>query len=383
MKSVPRKSKLQSPEAIIVYIVLGVISVLVWANYSKVDETVHAKGRVVATAGTQVIQPSDAGIIDKVLVKEGQLVEKGELLVRLQQVRAQAAFADSRAKVAALTATLTRLNAEVLLRPLVFPPLLNEYPEFIQNQTDLFVRRKQAYSEALSALERSLKIVRNELATVAPLLSSGDIGKADVLRLQRQEADIAGAIVNLRNKYFQDALTEMTKAEEDLSSRQQELADRSELLEHTELVAPMAGAVRNINIATEGASVRPGDVVMQLVPRDSALEFEAKLRPADVAFVKEGAPASVKLDAYDYSIYGVLLGHVSFISPDALAEETREGEVMYYRIRITIPPTDKINTVVLQPGITGSVDIRTGNRSVLSFLTKPITKTMSESLRER
>ncbi|MCP8467817.1 HlyD family efflux transporter periplasmic adaptor subunit [Pseudomonas sp. ZM23] len=362
---------------------LGLIGTISLSAWVRIDEIVHASGRIVAVAGTQVIQPADMGIISAVLVKEGDRVEKGQLLVELQRARAQASNDDSQGKVIALKATLARLQAEVFSRPLQFPPEVNAYPEFVRNQTELFTLRQRALKEAEAALEKNLRPVRAELALMRPLLNSKDVGKSDVLRLEHQQAELEGQLVNLHNKYFQDAQTEMTKAEEDLNTREQELADRHELLEHTRLVAPMSGVVRNIDINTVGASVRPGDVIMQIVPGDGELVFEAKLRPADVAYVRKGAPASVKLDAYDYSIFGVLKGQVTFVSPDALTEKTARGEEVYYRIRISLKGSDRIPGTDLQPGITGQVDVRTGNRTVLNYLIKPITKTISEAMTER
>lgn len=370
-----------------VFIVLAVLllgAALMWARATHIDEIVHAMGRLISADGIQTIQAADPGQIATVFVREGQLVTKGERLVSMQSTRATASFEDTKSKVAAMTATLVRLRAEIFKQPLAFPESLSAYPEFVNNQTALFEARRRSLQEGLEALTVSLRIAKDELAVVQPLFDSGDVGKADVLRLQRQKADLQGQIVNFRNKFFQDAQTEMTKVEEELATRQQELADRTEVLRNTNIVAPKSGVVRNINILTEGANVNRGDVIMELVPSDSALSFEAKLRSADVAFVRVGAPATIKLDAYDYSIYGMLQGEVDFVSPDALTEKTPRGEEVFYRVRVHVVARGKLtHDLVLQPGMTGQIDIRTGAHSVLSYLTKPITKTLSEALRER
>lgn len=369
------------------FIVIAVCFLIVfffWASEAKVDQVVHATGRVVASAGTQVIQASDPGIVDAVLVREGQKVKQGQKLVRLQRARAEAAYEDSKAKVFALRAALSRLRAEVFEQPLVFSKELEQYPAFLSNQQELFQRRQKALNEGIAALQHNLRITRQELAIYKPLLAAGDVGQSDVLKLQHQEGELNGQIVNLRNKYFQDAQAEMTKAEEELSTREQELADRAEVLEHTILSAPMSGMVRNIEIRTVGASVRPGDIVMELVPTGDDFFFEAKLKPTDVAFVRMGAAATVKLDAYDYSVYGVLYGKVVYISPDSLTEKTNRGDDVYYLVRVDISHDANGNgQMEILPGMTGQVDIRNGENTVLSFLTKPITKTLAESLRER
>ncbi len=276
-------------------------------------------------------------------------------------------------------------------RPLQLPPELAPYPAFVANQTELFQRRQNALKAEVSSLEDSLRLVREELKLSMPLLQTGDIGKAEIIRLQRQVAEISGNITNRRNKYFQDAQAEMTKAEEDLATQEQVLSERETVFERTELKAPNDGLVKKIFLTTPGAKVRPGETVMELVPTDSALIVEAKLKPADIAFIRPGLPATIKLDTYDYSIYGTLDGEVSYISPDALTEDTRSGEIIYYRVHIRIDSKtlDERNNnsrkkpIEIQPGLTASVDIRTGSKTVLTYLTKPVTKTLSESFGER
>ena len=209
--------------------------------------------------------------------------------------------------------------------------------------------------------------------------------------LQKQVAEISGQITNRRNKYFQDAQAEMTKAEEDLATQAQILAERTATYERTEIAAPADGLVKSIQMTTPGAKVRPGDVVMELLPTDSALVVEAKLKPADIAFVRNDLPAAIKLDAFDYSVYGVLHGKVTYISPDALTEKTQAGDHVYYRVHIRIDQDaltqrNREHTgkpVEIQPGMTATVEISTGSQTVLAYLTKPVTKTLSESLNER
>ncbi|MEO7337339.1 MAG: HlyD family efflux transporter periplasmic adaptor subunit, partial [Caldimonas sp.] len=275
----------------------------------------------------------------------------------------------------------------------------------------LFKRRREALSAELSALDASLRLIDKELSMSRPLLATGDIGAAEVLRLERQAAEIAGAMTNRRNKYFQDAQAEMTKAEEDLSTQEQTLSERFTTLERTEIRAPADGLVRRLPITTPGARVRAGDTVVELLPTGGTLIVEAKLKPADRGFVVAGLPATVKLDAYDSAIYGSLHGTVRYISPDALTEQTRTGENVYYQVQIALDvpatapeaptatvqaaaapgtellrllrPTRTQRSLELQPGMTTTVEIKTGERSVLKYLTKPVTKTLGESLTER
>lgn len=369
-----------------------VLAILVgWASVAEIDQIARAPGQVIASARTQIVQTGIDGVIDTLLVREGQRVSKGELLVRLDRSQAEAARRDSLAKVAALKAALIRLRAEVFNRPLQFPPEVRMYTEFVANQSELFRRRQDALHAEIAALEESLTLVKKELALSAKLAATGDIGQAEVIRMQRQVADLKGQITNRRNKYFQDAQEQMTKAEEDLATQEQALADRTTVWERTEIATPADGLVKNIQLTTPGAKVRPGDVILEILPTGSELIVEARLKPADIGYVRQGLPAAVKLDAFDYSIYGVLSSTVTYVSPDALTEKTAQGEQVYYRVHLRIDEAElaKRNRahpdrpVDIQPGMTATVDIITGRRNVLAYLTKPITKTLSESMGER
>lgn len=390
------KPSRSSPEVagslwIIVLVLVSVAALGVWAQFSQIDMVARAQGQVIATARTQVIQSANDGVIEGILVREGERVKKGQLLARLDRSQAEAAWRDSLGKVAALKAALVRLEAEVFKRPLRFPVDVLAHPAFVQNQTELFQRRQGALSAEIAAFEESLSLVREELTLGQSLLTSGDIGRTEVIRLQKQVADLQGQITNRRNKYFQDAQADMTKAEEDLSTQQQSLAERAAIFERTEITAPTDGLVNKIHLTTPGAKVRPGDVIMELLPTGGALIVEAKLKPADIAWVRNGLPAAIKLDAFDYSIYGVLRGEVRYISPDALSERTQTGEAIFYRVHIGIDDTalavrNRSHTskpIEIQPGMTATVEIITGQQTLLAYLTKPVTKTLSESFGER
>lgn len=360
---------------------------LAWANWAKLDQITRASGQVIASSRNQVIQSLDGGVLDEMLVREGSHVKRGQLLLRFDQTKAQAAYLESAARAAALKATVARLNAEVFGGSPKFPPELADYPEFRSNQQVLFTKRQSAINEEISALENSLALVKSELEMNMPLLKSGDVSRAEVLKLQRQVADIQGQITNRRNKYMQDTQTDLAKAQEDLASVMQVLAQRKELLDATEIHALVDGVVRNVRLTTRGGVARPGEEIMQIVPLDDDLIIEAKVRPADIAFVKPGLPATIKLDAYDYTIYGSLKGVVSYISADTLNEEVRGTELPYYRVQIKTKGRNLSSRsnerIDIQPGMTAMVEIKTGSNTVLRYLTKPIIKTMDESLSER
>lgn len=374
---------------ILALIVVGAMGA--WASFSEIEQIARAQGQVIASARTQIIQSANDGVIEALLVEEGQRVKKGQILARLDRSQAEAGYQDSMGKVAALKAALIRLQAEVFNRPLEFPASVLAHPAFVANQRELFLRRQKALKAEIGALEESLRLIREELNLSLPLLATGDIGKTEIIRLQRQAAELNGQITNRRNKYFQDAQAEMTKVEEDLATQEQALAERTAIFERTEIVAPADGLVKNIQMTTPGAKVRPGDVVMELLPTGSALVVEAKLKPSDIAFIRKELPAAIKLDAFDYSIYGVLRGKVVYISPDALTEKTQSGDHVYYRVQIRIDEGALARrnrehlgkSVEIQPGMTATVEIATGSQTVLAYLTKPVSKTFSESLGER
>lgn len=365
---------------------VGIIVLIIWASFAKIDQVTRAKATVIASARTQEIQASEGGVLTQLAVVEGQEVKAGDLLVVLEEERAKAAVDNSASKIAALKAKLARLNAEIFDKPLVFTEDIKNYSEYVQNQRALYNRRRQAINEEVSSLQAMLVLAKNELSMNEPLLEYGDVSQADVIKLRRQVAEIDAQINNKRNKYFEEAQAEMTKAQEELDTELEQLRDRVQVLEEKRLMAPTDGKIKNINVTTIGGVVKPGEVILQILPTSSDLVIDAKVSPADIAYVKEGQDATVKLDAYDYSIFGAMESTVSYISPDTLIEKTPKGEEPYYRVLVVITGAEykeREDEIVIKPGMTASVDIKAMKRTVLSYLTKPLTKTLSEGMGER
>ena len=364
-----------------------VIPFFIWSKDAYSEQISHATGSVIVSAKTQSIQTAIDGVITEVLVHEGQEVKKEQELVLLNKQQNQAAFEVINGKVAALKAALTRLKSEVYGGALKFPEELKDYPEFVTTQTELYHRRKKALNDDIAALNESLSLTQSELNLNLPLLKMGYIGASEIIKLKKQIADTKGQITNKNNKYFQEAQVELTKIEEDLSTKLQELEDKKVTLEHSVIYAPMDAIVKNILITTKGAKVRPGDVILELVPSSDKLIIEAKFQPKDLSFIQIGQKAAVKLDAYDYSIYGIFHGVVKYISPDALVEKTQKGDELYFRVQIELD-TKELNAkngkkIEISPGMTANIDIITGERTVFEYLAKPIVKTLSESFKER
>lgn len=374
---------------IIITSAAAVLSFFLWAEWAEIDQLTRAMGKVIPVDKVQVIQTADGGVVEEMRVREGDAVRKGQLLVRIDRVKVQAAVGESQAKVAAFRSIMSRIEAELYDRPLNFPAELRSYPDFIANQTALFTKRRQAISSEIAALEAVKRLMQQELELNIPLVSSGDVARAEIIRMQRGIADVQGQIVNKRSKYQQDLQAEFAKVEEELVSAQQILAQRMDALAATELRSPANGIVKNVRFTTVGAVLRPGDEVMQIVPTGEKLIVEAQVSPRDIAFIKVGQKASVKFDTFDSAIYGSGIGVVSYVSPDTLVEQRPDGEsATYYRINLDVDisemrPKRDNEQIIIQPGMTLTAEIKTGENTVLRYLTKPILKTVSESLSER
>ncbi len=366
---------------------VGVGALITWAGFAEIDQTTRVTGTVIASSHSQNIQTSDGGIIEKLLVKEGSKVEKGELIAVLDQTRLEAAYEEGAAKSAALKSQIARLRSEVLGIRLSFPSELNAYPDLIGYQKLLFERRQRAINQEITALNEMLNLAQEELAMNEPYLKTGDVAKTDILRLKRQVVDIKTQISTKQNKYFQDSQAELTKAQEELGALAQNIIQRKDSLDHTKIYAPMSGTVKNVKYTTIGAVLKPADELLQIVPSEDDLLIEVKIKPQDIAHIKPGIPAVVKIDAYDYTIYGTLNGTLTYISPDTIDENLKPNELPYYKAQVTTSVhnlnSHKGKNIVTQPGMTATVELITGNNTVLKYLLKPVIKTVSESLNER
>lgn len=372
----------------IVSISLFLVALITWSFWAELEQVSRAPGQVIPTGRVQIIQSSDGGVITDIKVREGDRVAKGQLLVQLDQVKIKAAVSESQGKVASLMSSMARINAELFDRPLDFPPEVRAFPDFVANQTMLYQKRRQAVDDTINSLQGMLRLAQQELDLNKPLVATGDVARADVLRMERGVSDLRAQIVNVRNKYLQDLQAEYTKTEEDLVAAREILAQRSDMLKDTEIRAPADGIVKNIRLTTIGGVLRPGDEVLSIVPTGEILIVEGRVSPSDIAYVRMGQSASVKFDAYDSSIYGGASGKVIYVSPDTITESKASGDIVFYRVHAsvdtrTMKPHRPGEKIEIQPGMTATVEIQTGKNTVFGYLAKPITKTLGDAMEER
>ena len=356
-----------------------------WASWAIIDEQVRAPGTVIVSSRSQVVQVVDGGVLRKLHVREGDTIKAGELLAELDTVRFAASSDEINAKVISLRAAIQRAEAELDGKPLQFSKDVAPYKDIVESQRNLYERRKQLQSEEVSGLEQTLKLANEELKLTEQLAKTGDASRAEVLKARRQVNDAQSIMTNKHNGYRQEAQSDLAKNRAELEQAEQVLTQRKQALDSTKVRAPMSGIIKNVRITTMGAVLKPGDELMQIVPSDEPLIIEAKVKPVDVAFIRKDLRANVKLDAYDYTVYGSMFGHVTYISADTLEEDLKKDEEPYYRVHIQIDEfpeqhRDKIDVI---PGMTAKVEIITGERTVAQYLLKPLRRVSSEALVER
>ncbi|MGV0959922.1 MAG: HlyD family efflux transporter periplasmic adaptor subunit [Limnohabitans sp.] len=387
--SAPAHASDRSLSTVIWGSVIGLGLFITWAAVADLDQITRASGQIIASSRKQIIQSSDGGVLTELLVREGATVQRGQVLARLDKTRAQATYRETQSRVAALRAAVTRLRSELYGDEPQFDEMTRGYPQFVKAQQALLQKRRTAIAEELSALRKMRDLVQSELNMTEPLLKTGDVSRADVLRLQRQEADFQAQMTNRNNRYLQDLQADLAKAQEELAGAEQLMVQKAEQVQNTQITAPVTGVISSIKMMTIGGVLRVGEELMQIVPVEEDLLVEVRVKPAEVAFLKPGLPATVKIDAYDYTIYGTLAGKVSYISADTLNEDLRQGEQAYYRVQVVTKgrhfsaSTQLSQNLELQTGMTATVEIKTGSNTVLRYITKPIVKTLSEALGER
>ncbi|QEY64081.1 HlyD family type I secretion periplasmic adaptor subunit [Metapseudomonas lalkuanensis] len=399
---------------------------LAWAHFAVLDEVTTGEGKAIPSSKVQIIQNLEGGIVSEILVREGQVVDKGTVLLRLDDTRFRSNKGETEADRLALTAKVERLSAEAEGREMVLPEeITRDAPQLAEDEQSLYRARnerleseqrilseqlrqkKQELAEFRSKSQQyrsSLGLIQQELNMSQPLVKSGAIAQVEILRLQRSAVETRGELeaTNLaipraeaavseierkmeesRLSFRSDAFKELNEARTELSkitSTSKAIDDR---VSRTTVVSPVHGVIKQLKVNTIGGVVQPGSDLVEVVPLEDSLLIEARIRPQDVAFLHPGQKAMVKFTAYDYTIYGGLKADLELISADTIQDE--EGK-SFYLIQVR---TEKSHLgkddhpLLIIPGMVATVDIITGQKSVLDYLLKPVLKARQEAMRER
>ncbi|MFN3826459.1 MAG: HlyD family type I secretion periplasmic adaptor subunit [Micavibrio sp.] len=400
---------------------------IVWANVATLDEVTRGQGRVIPSSEIQKMQSLEGGIIEEFLVKEGDEVKAGQLLVRLRDVQASSDLGANQKRILGLQAKITRLQAEAegKITPAFPDEVMKGVPDSVTEELNTFRANQQNLQNQLAVTEQQLTqrkqeiselrgrigdvrgvigLARQELETIRPLVERGSAPKLELLQKEREikerqtelnslessipriEATIQEAearIKEVKSSFQAQAQTELAATQIELNSLGETLGALQDRKTRTEMKSPVNGYVKDITVSTVGGVVQPGQDVVEIVPKDDQLLVEAQVRPSDIAFLYPGQKAVVKITAYDFSIYGGLNGEVIDISADSITNDKGES---FYRVRVrTFEAALKRKGEVLPiiPGMVASVDILTGKKTVMEYILKPIVKTLRESMGER
>ena len=410
-------------------VVAIVLTFIAWANFAKLDEITRGQGKVVPSSEVQIIQHQEGGTIQSLTVREGITVEAGDILMRLSDVGASSELGSTQARMMGLQAKIMRLQAEAEGNAtLEFPDkMIETIPQTVQEELNAFranqsqmrsqtsvlqsqlSQRRQEVSEIntrLADLNRVISLTREEMAMLQPLVARGSAPKRDVLQLEQtlaqQNSEINGLraslprarsaiseaqarLEDIRNTMQSEAQNELTNTLIDVKALEQQMPALQDRQSRNEIRSPVRGIVKDIRIQTDGGSgvIRPGEPIMEIVPIDDQLVVEARIKPSDVAFLHPGQKATVKITAYDFSIYGGLKGELVDISADTITDEKGES---FYEIRVrTDETTIKRNgeNLPIIPGMVASIDILTGEKTVMEYIMKPLVKTLNQAMNER
>ena len=413
---------------VLLMLILGMMaSGVLWAHQAELDEVTTGMGQVIPSSEVQVVQNLEGGIVSEIMVRSGDEVDTGQVLMRIDDTSAAAGFAELRETYFGLVASIARLEAETGESIPEFPDdVLIERPDLVEREMKLFESRRSELASSISILEeqrsqrlgeieelrsrlsgvrRSYSLVNEEYNLTAPLLSQGAVARVDVIRLERERADLQTEIKQIeisipnakaavqeaeqrieerRNNVRAAAQAELNQQQVRLASLIEQMRAREDRVVRTEVKSPVRGIVKSVNFNTIGGVVRPGEDIVEIVPIEDTLLVEAKIKPSDVAFIHPGQEARVKLTAYDFSIYGGLDGELEQISADTITDERGDH---FYHVRVRTKETSLTGKsgepLPIIPGMIAEVDVLTGKRTVLQYLMKPFLKARHKAFRER
>jgi len=372
---------------VLVVIIIALVAIIMWAYYAMIDETTFAEAKVIPSSNIQEIQSLEGGLVEKILVKPGDIVKKGQPLLIIDNTKFMSEYDEAMARQASLIGKISRLEAQANGKSKIdFPNnFAKEHPEIVKRETALFNTNLEAQETALKVLHDKHKLVSQELRMVKSLESTGVIPKIDVLRIARQVRDAEGQIKAKIADFQEKSLEDLNEEKAELNALEETLPSKKDKVVRTVVKSPMDGIVKKIAIHTVGGVIKPGMRIMQIVPQEDQLLILARVRPQDIGFIHAGQQARVKISAYDSTIYGDLDGKVIHVSADAIQDEDKP-ENTYYEAFIK---TDKNyleragKKYVIIPGMIATVNILTGKKSVMDYILKPILKTKERAFQER
>lgn len=403
------------------------VFLLLWAHFAIIDEVTKGEGKAIPSSRIQKIQNLEGGIVAQIYVHEGQIVEAGAPLVRLDDTRFASNVGETEADRVAMELRVERLSAEIENRPLnITDTARKAVPNQVSNEESLYQSRRQQLTDEVGGLQQqlvqrqqelrefgskqdqyrnSLSLLRQEIGMSEPLVKQGAISPVEVLRLKRSEVETRGmldgttlaipraqAAINevqrkideTRGKFRSEALAQLNEARTNLSKAQATSKGLEDRVSRTMVTSPVRGIVKQMLVNTVGGVIQPGSDMAEIVPLDDTLLVEAKIRPQDIAFLHPGQEAMIKFTAYDYTIYGGLKGKLEQIGADTVMDEEKKNTFYLIKLRTDRSHlgTDEKPLLII-PGMVASVDIITGKKSILSYLLKPIIKSRAEAMHER
>ncbi|MDQ8204938.1 HlyD family type I secretion periplasmic adaptor subunit [Pelagicoccus sp. SDUM812003] len=377
----------RSPYAsLLLFLIVGIISACVyWATTSEVDEITRGQGKVIPTDSLQVVQSLEGGILAELFVQQGQTVEKGQSLARIDDTAFTAALRENIAQRDNLLATVARLEAEANdLERIQFPEYVSKHrQDLVKSETRLFESRRSNLKRSIQHLTKSLELKNKELSMTRPLAERGIVSQVELLRLENAVNDTESELARIQNEYTKEVLTKRNEGKAKLEQIAQSIAAYEDKIRRATILSPTLGTINKIHFKTIGGVIRSGEPIVEIVPQESDLIVEADVSPSDIGFIHPGQEATVKLTAYDFSIYGGLKGVVEQISADTFTNERGES---FYKIRVrtgerSLHTSDAELKVI--PGMQVQVDILTGKKTIAEYVFKPLLRAKMNALTER